>query len=68
MAYEHREGQGALFRNNKGDNEKRPDMRGTVMVGGVVYRISAWEKDGARGRFLSLKLEPEPDDAGKAPF
>lgn len=55
MAYEHREGQGALFRNDKKDSDKHPDYKGTIMLGGVVYEIAGWKKDGTKGTFLSLK-------------
>ena len=33
---------GAMFPNDKGDNDKRPDFRGDVTIGGVKYSLSAW--------------------------
>ena len=57
MAYEHREGQGSLFRNEKRDKDTQPQARGDALIGGVLYKISAWTKDGARGKFQSLKFE-----------
>ena len=62
MAYEQRENSGALFRNEKGDNPKRPDYRGEALVDGVEYRVSAWVKDGKKGKFLSMAI-----DAKEAP-
>lgn len=57
MAYEPKDGSGALFKNDKGDNPARPDYRGELMVGGVVYEISAWVKPLASNpekRFMSI--------------
>lgn len=69
MAYEHREGQGALFRNEKKESEKHPDYKGTIMLGGQVYEIAGWKKEGSKGTFLSLKgQEPreKQKDRGRA--
>lgn len=69
MAYEQKEGQGSLFRNDKQGNERRPDYRGTIKINGKVYRLSAWVKDGQKGKWLSLSAEEEQpktqlDEAG----
>jgi uncharacterized protein (DUF736 family) len=58
---------GALFKNDKGDNDKRPDYKGTCEINGVEYRISAWlrtKKDGS-GKFMSLKFEAKDQEAAK---
>ena len=68
MAYEPREGSGALFRNDKKGVEKRPDYRGTLMVGGRQYKLSAWVKEGARGKFLSINAQPDDGEREDAPF
>lgn len=62
MAYEPKDGNGALFKNDKGDNPARPDYRGDLMVGGVVYEISAWIKplpSNSEKRFMSLSAKPK---------
>jgi hypothetical protein len=61
MAYEQKDGSGALFRNAKGDNPKRPDYRGDITLGGVQYELSAWLREGKKGKFMSLagKLKGE---------
>ena len=49
---------GTLFKNDKGDNDKRPDYRGKIDINGTEYNLSAWVKvmkDGT-GKFLSLKV------------
>lgn len=84
MAYEQKDGSGALFKNDKGDNPKRPDYRGDITLGGVQYELSAWIKDGKNGKFMSLSGKvkgerqersapqhsaPPPDDFGDSiPF
>lgn len=52
---------GVLFRNDKGDNEKRPDYKGKINCGGVDFRVSGWirEKKDGSGKYLSLKVEPD---------
>ena len=60
---------GALFRNDKGDNERRPDYQGDITINGVKWRRAAWLKDGRNGKFLSLKAsEDRPrEEAPRAP-
>ena len=41
MAYDN-EKKFALFKNDKGDNPKRPDYRGEITLNGAVYKMSAW--------------------------
>lgn len=62
MSYQPKEGSGALFKNDKGDNPARPDYRGDLMVGGVLYEISAWIKplpSDASKRFMSMSAKPK---------
>ena len=50
----------SLFANDKGDNPKRPDYRGDIILpDGTKMRLSAWVKEGQSGKkFLSGKVEP----------
>lgn len=64
MAYQPKDGNGALFKNDKGDNAARPDYRGDLMVGGVVYELSAWIKSlpsDSTKKFMSLSAKPKQD-------
>jgi hypothetical protein len=63
MAYEQKDGSGALFKNDKGDNPKRPDYRGDITIGGVQYELSAWLKEGKKGKFMSLNAKPKGERA-----
>ena len=63
MAYQHKEGQGSLFKNEK-QNERQPDFRGSIMIKGVTYNISAWNRTSQNGRqYLSLQAEEQNADA-----
>lgn len=54
---------GAMFRNDKQGNEKRPDYRGSLDVCGVAYWISGWIKEAGPNskkpgeKFMSLQVE-----------
>ena len=74
MAYSPKEGSGALFKNDKGENAARPDYRGDILLGGVLYEVSGWIKplpSDASKRFMSLAGKPkqarEPQQAKPAP-
>lgn len=56
MAYEPKDMSGTLFQNDKGENSKRPDYRGSAMINGIKYEIAGWTKQGARGAFTSLSF------------
>jgi len=79
MAYEMRELSGSLFKNEKKTEEKHPQMQGSCFIDGVEYWISAWTKDGEKGRWQSLafkrkdakpesKPAPASDDDDSIPF
>jgi hypothetical protein len=51
----------SLFANDKGDNPKRPDYKGDIiMPDGTKMRLSAWIRESRNGerKFLSGKVEP----------
>ena len=48
---------GTLGKNDKGDNEKRPDYKGKIDIEGTNYWLSAWLRKGPEGTFMSLKAE-----------
>lgn len=58
---------GVLFKNDKGDNEKRPDYKGSAEIEGVQYWVSAWIRDGAKGKFMSMKYERKEQQAQAEP-
>lgn len=58
MAYEQRDNEGALFKNDKREKDTHPHAKGKAMIGGVMYWVSAWTKEGSKGRFQSLSFKP----------
>jgi hypothetical protein len=72
MTYETKPGQGALFINDKGDNEKRPDRRGDLVCPccSEPLKLAGWIKQGKTGPWLSIKADKKddaPKPAGKQP-
>lgn len=61
MAYEHRDGSGSLFKNDKKGNDKAPDYRGDLMIGGTLYELATWIKEGKNGKFMSLSAKPKEE-------
>lgn len=62
---------GILARNDKGDNPKRPDYRGSINVGGVDYWISGWIRTGREGtklageKYMSLTVQPKDEQQAR---
>lgn len=65
MAYEQREGGGALFKNDrKQRGSSQPDYKGNALVNGVEMDVAAWVKEGRSGKFFSLSIKPKRDFGG----
>ena len=63
--FEHKENTGSVFTNDKKGNDKAPDLKGQVNVGGKLYDVAMWVKEGNKGKFYSMKVDeprhrPEP--------
>lgn len=57
---------GALFRNDKKENENHPDYKGSINVGGTDYWLSSWLKKSKDGKtYMSLSVKAK--DAAPAP-
>jgi len=53
---------GNLFKNDKKEEEKHPDLNGSINVGGKDYWLSAWKKTSKAGTpFWSLSVRPKQE-------
>jgi hypothetical protein len=57
MAYEQKDMSGTLFKNDRREKDSHPHATGTALIDGVEYWVSAWTKDGAKGKFQSLSFK-----------
>ena len=55
---------GSLFKNEKKEEEKHPDMNGSINVDGKDYWISGWKKTSKAGTgFISLSVRPKQEQS-----
>lgn len=67
MTQNQKAGAGALFKNDKKDNEKRPDYTGTATIFNKRFHISAWlttSRSGVRYMSLAFSENQGANDAG----
>ena len=57
MAYETKELSGSLFKNEKREKDTHPNMTGSAKIDGVDYWVSAWTKEGKKGKWISLAFK-----------
>jgi hypothetical protein len=66
MAYIPKDNSGSLFRNDQKKHDKSPDYSGTIMIAGTEKRISAWLREGKKGKYLSLQISDMQDRGGSS--
>jgi hypothetical protein len=58
---------GVLFKNEKAETTKHPAYKGSALIGGAEYWISAWintsKKDGSKYMALRFELKQEKQSA-----
>jgi hypothetical protein len=52
---------GVLFKNDRKTTDSHPDYTGNINVGGQEFWLSAWIKEGQRGKFMSLSVKPKDE-------
>lgn len=57
---------GVLFKNERKEKDSHPDYTGNINVNGTEMWLSAWIKQGQKGKFMSLSVKPK-EQARQAP-
>ncbi len=66
MSYEQRDNSGVLFENDRKEKDTHPDWKGKAMIGGKMYWVSMWNKEGRNGDFYSLAFQPQDEQRQSA--
>ena len=68
MAYEQKDGYGALFKQTKPGRAKgAPEYTGEVKVFGKKCQLAGWIKESKGGtKYINLKITPEGDESPSA--
>lgn len=48
---------GALFLNDRKEQDSHPDRKGSINIDGKEYWLSAWDRDTARGPVISISVQ-----------
>lgn len=60
MAFEQKDGTGALFQNQRKTNDRQPDFQGSALFEGQELDIAGWKKRSQAGKeFISISVKPK---------
>ncbi len=63
---EKRDMSGILFKNDRKETDKQPDYTGNCTIEGKDYWMSAWIKQGNKGKFMSFAYKPKESPEQRA--
>ena len=58
---------GVLFRNTRSKGENSPEYTGSCEINREEYWVSAWVKEGKKGKFFSLAFRAKDEQQKPAP-
>lgn len=68
MAYEQKPGQFTLFKNDRKEKDTHPDYKGQGLApNGTAVWVSAWIKEGAKGKFMSCSMQAKDQQQASKP-
>lgn len=70
MAYEQKDNSGSLFKNDKREKDSHPNAKGSCMIDGVDYWVSAWtkfDKNGNPWQSLAFQKKEERKERKETP-
>ena len=68
MTYTPKPNSGSLFKNTRKVSESHPDYTGSIMLeNGKEHYLSAWVKEGTKGKFFSVSIGKEKQPVGFKP-
>ena len=67
MAWEQKPNTGSLFKNDDRKEETHPHAKGTALIDGVEYWVSAWTKESKNGKFQSLAFKVKDKQESRKP-
>ncbi len=62
MSFKHKPNTGSLFKNDKRETDSHPNAKGSALIDGVEYWVSAWTNDGGKGKYQSLKFSRKDEN------
>lgn len=56
-SYQHKNLSGSIFENDKKTEESQPDFRGSCLINGVEFWLSAWRRESRDGKkYIGLQF------------